>query len=198
MPVSMWRVVIGLLLAFGAVPAVAQFSDSYNFIKAVKDKDVNKAIEIADKPGTTVVNTRDADSGDYPIHIVTRRTDIGWVGLVVQKGGNINAKDASGNTPLILASIARWQEGAALFIRLKAQLNAQNRLGETALLKAVQARDYELTKLLVDAGANPDLGDNSGTTARSTADADPRAANIAKLLKTIPVRSNKAVQGPSL
>jgi ankyrin repeat protein len=198
MPVSMWRVVIGLLLAFGAVPAAAQFSDSYNFIKAVKDKDVNKAIEIADKPGTTVVNTRDADTGDYPIHIVTRRTDIGWVGLVVQKGGNINAKDASGNTPLILASIARWQEGAALFIRLKAQLNAQNRLGETALLKAVQARDYELTKLLVDAGANPDLGDNSGTTARSTADADPRAANIAKLLKTIPVRSNKAVQGPSL
>jgi ankyrin repeat protein len=198
MPVSMWRVVIGLLLAFGAVPAAAQFSDSYNFIKAVKDKDVNKAIEIADKPGTTVVNTRDADTGDYPIHIVTRRTDIGWVGLVVQKGGNINAKDASGNTPLILASIARWQEGAALFIRLKAQLNAQNRLGETALLKAVQARDYELTKLLVDAGANPDIGDNSGATARGTADADPRAANIAKLLKTIPVRSNKAVQGPSL
>jgi ankyrin repeat protein len=190
---------LGLALAVVlAGPALAQFSDSYNFLKAVKDKDVAKVNEYADKPGTTVVNTRDADTGEAAIHMVTRRGDLGWVGLIVQKGGNINLKDGQGNTPLILATIARWAEGVGLYVRLKAQVNAQNRLGETALLKAVQNRDSIIAKALLDAGANPDLADNSGVTARSAAEADPRAAAIARLLKDVPVRQNKAVQGPQL
>lgn len=60
------RLLVLVMLAtamVAATPAAAQFSDSYNFIKAVKDRDVNKAIELADQPGTTVVNTRDADTG---------------------------------------------------------------------------------------------------------------------------------------
>lgn len=182
----------------GANPAAAQFSDSYNFIKAVKDRDVNKAIELADQPGTTVVNTRDADTGEAGIHIVTRRGDLGWLGLLYQKGANLNVKDREGNTPLILAAISRWSEGAATLIRLKAQVNAQNRLGETAILKAVQARDLALTKALIDAGANPDIADNSGISARAVATSDPRAASIAKLLKDVPVKATGRVQGPSL
>jgi hypothetical protein len=180
-----------------ASPAAAQFSDSYNFMKAVRDRDVNKAIELADKPGTTVVNVRDADTGEAPIHVVTRRGDLGWLGLLYQKGANLNVKDREGNTPLILATIARWTEGVGTLIRLKAQVNAQNRLGETAILKAVQARDLALTKALLDAGANPDLADNSGTSARIAADNDPRGAAIAKLLKDVPVKAMGKAQGPS-
>ncbi|WP_310498610.1 ankyrin repeat domain-containing protein [Sandarakinorhabdus sp.] len=202
----MWRMAFAaLLLAAGpaalilpATPAAAQFSESYTWLKAVKDKDVGKAIEMADKPGTTVVNTRDLDTGDAAIHIVTKRGDIGWVGLIVQKGGNINAKDGQGNTPLILASLARWQDGASLFIQLKAQINAQNRLGETALLKAVQGRDANMAKLLIESGANPDLADNSGVSARTAASNDPRAAAIVRMLKDVPVRAARNVQGPSL
>lgn len=186
-----------LMLAL-ASPAAAQFSDSYNFIKAVRDRDVNKAIELADKPGTTIVNVRDGDSGEAAIHIVAKRADLGWLGLLYQKGANLNLKDRDGNTPLILASISRWSEGVATLIRLKAQVNAQNRLGETALLKAVQARDTDGAKLLIDAGANPDIADNSGISARSAAESDPRAAAIAKLLKDIPVKAPSRMQGPSL
>ena len=191
------RLLVLVMLA-AATPAAAQFSDSYNFIKAVKDRDVNKAIELADQPGTTVVNTRDADSGEAGIHIVTRRGDLGWLGLLYQKGANLNLKDREGNTPLILATISRWSEGASTLIRLKAQVNAQNRLGETAILKAVQARDLALTKALLDAGANPDIADNSGISARAVATSDPRAASIAKLLKDVPVKATGRVQGPSL
>jgi hypothetical protein len=111
------RLLVLVMLAtamVGASPAAAQFSDSYNFIKAVKDRDVNKAIELADQPGTTVVNTRDADTGEAGIHIVTRRGDLGWLGLLYQKGANLNLKDREGNTPLILAAISRWSEGAAI------------------------------------------------------------------------------------
>ena len=188
----------GIILALAlASPAAAQFSDSYNFLKAVKDKDVNTVIELADKPGTTVVNTRDGGTGEAGIHIVVRRGDLGWLGLLYQKGANLNLKDRDGNTPLILASVARWAEGAATLIRLKAQINAQNRLGETALLKAVQARNLDLVKTLVEAGANPDISDNSGTSARSVADSDPRTGNIARMFKDIPVKTLGKAQGPS-
>lgn len=181
-----------------ASPAAAQFSDSYNFIKAVRDRDVNKAIELADKPGTTIVNVRDGDSGEAAIHIVAKRADLGWLGLLYQKGANLNLKDRDGNTPLILASISRWSEGLATLIRLKAQVNIQNRLGETALLKAVQARDTDGAKLLIDAGANPDIADNSGISARAAAESDPRAGAIARLMKDIPVKAPSRMQGPSL
>jgi uncharacterized protein len=194
----MWQRLVIVAMLLGASPAAAQFSDSYNFIKAVKDRDVNQAIELADKPGTTVVNTRDNDTGEAGIHIVTRRGDLGWLGLLYQKGANLNLKDRDGNTPLILATISRWSEGVGTLIRLKAQVNAQNRLGETAVLKAVQARDLALVKALIDAGANPDLADNSGISARAAATNDTRAASIAKLFKDLPVKASGRVQGPSL
>jgi uncharacterized protein len=198
----MWqRLLVAMLMPMAllaASPAAAQFSDSYNFIKAVKERDVNKAIELADKPGTTVVNTRDEGTGEAGIHMVTRRGDLGWLGLLYQKGANLNLKDREGNTPLILATISRWSEGVGTLIRLKAQVNVQNRLGETAVLKAVQARDLALVKALIDAGANPDLADNSGISARSVANSDMRAASIAKMLKDVPVKASGKVQGPSL
>lgn len=195
----MIRHFLGAVMALAlAGPAAAQFSDSYNFLKAVRDRDVNAAIEMADKPGTTVVNTRDNDTGESAVHIVTRRSDLGWLGLLYQKGANLNARDRSGNTPLILATISRWNEGVATLIRLKAQVNLQNRLGETALLKAVQARDLGLAKALAEAAANPDIADNSGISPRMAAENDPRAAGIAKLFKDIPAKPGGRVQGPSL
>lgn len=192
------RAVLALMMAAAmAVPAAAQYSDSYSFLKAVKDRDVNAAIELADKPGSTVVNARDGDSGEAAVHIVTRRGDLGWLGLLYQKGANLNLKDREGNTPLILATLTRWSEGVVTLIRLKAQVNLQNRLGETALLKAVQARDYALAKALLDAGANPDLADNSGMSPRIAANEDARVANIAKLFSAIPEKRAGAMQGPS-
>lgn len=188
----------GLLALALATPAAAQFSDSYSFLKAVRDREVAKAIELADKPGSTVVNVKDGDTGEAAIHIVTRRTDLGWLGLLYQKGANLNARDRDGNTALILATIARWTEGVGTLIRLKAQVNLQNRLGETAILKAVQSRDLPVVKALLDAGANPDLADNSGISARIAAENDPRAASIAKLFKDMPARPGARMQGPSL
>ncbi|MBC7504109.1 MAG: ankyrin repeat domain-containing protein, partial [Sandarakinorhabdus sp.] len=89
-------------------------------------------------------------------------------------------------------------EGVSLLTQVKAQLDTQNRLGETALLKAVQGHDRDNAKVLIDAGANPDISDSSGVSARSAAIGDPRSASIAKLIKDVPVRKPKAMQGPSL
>lgn len=199
--IAIWRG-LGLMVAAAlvgiATPAAAQFSDSYNFIKAVKEKDGAKATEILDKPGNTVINTRDSDTGDTGLHIATKRSDAAWVGFLLQKGASANSRDREGNTPLMLATQVRWAEGVKIFTTVKAQLDLQNRLGETALQKAVQNRDSFIAKMLVEAGASPDVTDNSGTSARMLAEADPRAAAVARLFKDIPMRKARPAQGPSL
>ncbi len=192
----LWMALAAMLLI--AQPAAAQFSDGYNFIKAVKDKDAAKVKELAEKPGTTVVNVRDADSGESGLHIVTKRGDAGWVGFLLQFGANPNVRDREGNTPLILAAIGRWTDGVRIFTTIKAQVDVQNRLGETALLKAVQNRDSFMVKQLLDAGANPDISDNSGRTPRSFAEGDPRGAAITKMFAEQPVRKPLRAQGPVL
>lgn len=198
-PMRLFMAIAALPLALlVATPAAAQFSDSYNFIKAIKDKDANKAIELAEKPGNTIINSRDADTGEGGIHITTRRTDLPWLGLMLKYGANVNLRDREGNTALMLATIARWTEGVNVLLRVKAQPDVQNRLGETALLKAVQVRDQQLVEMLLKAGANPDLTDNSGTSPRTAAARDPRAAAIAKLFDDVPVKKARIMQGPTL
>ena len=127
-----------------AVPAAAQFSDAYKFLKAVKDKDGAVATELINKPGSnTLVNSKDSETGDAAIHITVRRADAPWMALVLRAGGNPNLRDGQGNTPIIIATQVRWIDGMRLLLDYGVQVNAQNRLGETALLKAVQARDVE-------------------------------------------------------
>lgn len=187
-----------LMVAGTAGPAAAQFSESYNFLKAVKDKDGAKATEILDKPGNTVVNTRDNDTGDTALHIATRRSDASWVGFLLQKGASANSRDRDGNTPVMVAAQTRWAEGVQIYVAIKSQLDLQNRIGETALQKAVQNRDTGIAKMLIDGGANPDITDSSGRSARSMAESDPRAAPIAKMFAQVPVRKARQTQGPSL
>lgn len=189
-------VAIAVVATLLAAPAAAQFSDAYNFLKAVRDKDGAKANELIGKPGNTIVDTRDLDTGETALMIATKRGDIAWMGFALQNGANPNIRDRENNTPLIAASVSRFAEGVRLLIAFKAQLDMQNRVGETALLKAVQNRDIGTTKQLIEAGASPDVGDNSGLTARAAAENDPRNAPIARLLKDIAVRKPAAMQGP--
>lgn len=184
--------------AVAPLPAAAQYSEGYNFIKAVKDKDGGKATELLNKPGTTIVNVRDSDSGDTALLIAARRQDDVWVSFLYQRGADLNARDREGFSALMLAARAGWTEGVRLLIGLRVQLDQQNRLGETALALAVQKRDAFVAKQLLDAGANPDISDNSGATARSLAEADPRGMALAKLMKEVPVKKQRPMQGPSL
>ena len=61
----------GLVTLSAAAPAVAQFSESYKFLEAVRKKDGEKVTEALADPAQTVVNTRDVTSGETALHIVT-------------------------------------------------------------------------------------------------------------------------------
>lgn len=188
-----------LLAALGAGPAAAQFSDSYNFLKAVRDKDVLKAKTIIDKPGSTIVNTRDYDSGETALMIATRRRDPPWMAFLLQNGADPNLRDRDGNSALILAASGGFFDGVRLMIAGRAQVDATNGRGETALIRAVHARDAASAQLLLASGADPDRADNlAGLSARDYAARDARGGPLAKLLAEAPKVQKARTMGPSL
>lgn len=165
-------------ISFSA-PAAAQFSDSYNFLKAVKDRDGEEATKFLSQPGTVIVNTRDHSSGQTALHIVVERRDNTWLGFLLQKGANPNLSDKEGTTPLILATQLRFVDGVRTLLAKNAKVNDTNRQGETALILAVHIRDTELVRLLLANGADPDRADTlAGKSARDYAKEDRRSAAI--------------------
>ncbi|WP_417612377.1 ankyrin repeat domain-containing protein [Parasphingorhabdus sp.] len=162
-----------------AAPAAAQFSDSYNFLKAVDDRDGEEASKFLNRPGSVIVNTRDSSSGRGALHIVVERKDRTWLAFLLQKGANPNIRDKEGLTPLMLATQLRFVDGAKILLAKNADVNDTNKQGETALIRAVQLRDSELVRLLLANGADPDLPDTlAGMSARDYAKRDRRAAAI--------------------
>lgn len=179
---SIIRIFAAMLMALSlALPnaANAQFSASYNFLKAVKDRDGTEATKFLNQPGTVIVNTRDLSSGETALHIVVARRDATWTAFLLQKGANPNLRDKQGTTPLMLATQLRFVEGARILLAKKADVNETNNQGETALIRAVQLRDSEMVRLLLKNGADVDLPDTlAGLSARDYATRDRRASSI--------------------
>ncbi|SIN60164.1 Ankyrin repeat-containing protein [Parasphingorhabdus marina DSM 22363] len=180
---SIWHAILlalfGLLALSIPASAQAQFSESYNFLKAVKDRDGEEASKFLNRPGTVIVNTRDRSTGETALHIVVARRDSTWLAFLLQKGANPNIRDKSGTTPLMLATQLRFVDGARLLLAKKADVNQSNNQGETALIRAVQLRDTEMVRVLLQKGADPDRVDTlAGLSARDYATRDRRAAAV--------------------
>lgn len=189
---------IAAALIFLALPAAAQrYSDSYTFLKAVREQDGNKVTEMLNEPGQTIVNARD-EKGEGAIHIVTKRRDLTYLRFILARGGNPNLQDGAGNSPLMLAVESGFPEGIALLLRYKADVNLPNNGGETPLMRAVQRRDAELVRTLLANKADPDQVDRlAGMSARDYAARDTRSPVIAQMLKDAPKVQKRAVSGPS-
>lgn len=175
--------------------ASAQFSDGYNFLKAVRDRDGAKATEILNKPGTVIVDTKDVSTGESGLHIVTKRRDTTWLSFLLAKGAKPDIKDAEGSTPLIIATQMSFVEGADLLLKRRAAVDATNSGGETPLIIATRQRDVAMVRMLLAAGANPRKTDRTaGMSAIDYATRDSRAAVILKLLQE--AKPAKASAGP--
>lgn len=181
-----------------AVPqvAAAQFSDSFQFLKAVKERDGTKATEYLNKPGSVLVNTRDISTGETALHIVAGGRDSLWLGFLLQRGANPDMRDVRGNTALLIATNLRWAEGVQTLLTRRASPDLANSTGETPLTRAVLNNDLVTVKLLLVAGANPNRSDNAGFTPKALARRDLRLAAILKELEAAKPVARGPVQGP--
>ncbi len=76
----------------------------------------------------------------------------------------INLKNEAGYTPLILACYHSNEKVVAFLIEKVDNINGSSNYG-TPLMAAVVKRNKEITKMLLDKKADPNMADTNGTTA---------------------------------
>jgi ankyrin repeat protein len=187
-------------VAAPVVPAAAQmYSDGYTFLKAVKERDGEKATELIVSPGSTVINIREqGGAGDGALHILARDRDMTWLSFLLGKGAKPDLQNREGLTPLAITAQNGWVEGAERLLRSGAKVDLANSRGETPLIIAVQRRDIAMVRVLLGKGANPKRTDSiAGYSAIDYAKQDGRSAAILKLLEEEQA-PKKAAAGPSL
>lgn len=193
--------IVAAATLMAASPAMAQFSESYNFLKAVRDADGAAATKALDKTSNGIVSTRDYTNGETALHITVKRRDMTWTSFMLAKGANPNVKDQQGETPLMAATRVGFVEGANLLIETGAQVDLANSNGETPLIVATQARNVPMVRILLAAGADPKKGDRiAGKSAIDYAAGDPRSVAVLKVLQEAPVaaKPKPKIAGPGL
>jgi ankyrin repeat protein len=130
MTVNRFGRVIALALAVATLApgiAIAQsFSGSYTFLKAIRDRDGAKVTELVNQPGSTVLESRDPQTGEGALQIVVKRRDTTWLSFLLGAGANPDFKDRDGNTALIIAASMGFSEGASMLIDKGARVDLTN------------------------------------------------------------------------
>lgn len=99
------------------------------------------------------------------LHIASYHQDIIMVQELIKHGININIKDWYGQTALFLTlkevlyeqRISKGRDVAKILIDKGADLEIENKVGETPLILAAQNSDFELVSYMIDHGANLDV-----------------------------------------
>ena len=188
-----------MALALAAVPAAGQnFSDSYTFLKAVKERDGTKVNAlVGGATGSIVINSRDRTNGEGALHYTVRARDITWLAFLLGKGARPDIHSNRGDTPLTLAAPIGWVEGAEQLLTRWASVDLANGRGETALILATQRRDLPMVRLLLARRADPKRTDNvAGMSALDYAKQDPRASAVLRLIEA-KLAPAKPAQGPT-
>jgi ankyrin repeat protein len=180
------QVIIALALGATALPAGAQLrtDDSVAFISALRSGESGKALQLL-QSRPTLINARDA-KGDTALIIAIAEREDSWTPHLLREGADPNLPSTrTGDTPLLTAARAGYEEAVDWLIGLKVKVDAANRMGETPLIIAVQQRNRRLVERLLAAGANPDKTDSAaGYSARDYAKRDTRSREILRLIET--------------
>src|SRR5687767_15573415 len=115
-----------------AAPLAAQgYSDSYSFLKAVKDRDGTKVQTLIAEPGSIAINSRERSSGDGALHLLVRDRDLVWLNFMLARGAKADLQNNRGDTALNLAAQMGWTEGAEVLLARRASVDLANSRGET-------------------------------------------------------------------
>jgi ankyrin repeat protein len=115
-------------------------------------------------------DARDQD-GRTPLHSAVLGGSIGLLGLLLESGADVNARDHHGFCALHFAAQENLPEMARLLVAKGADVNAQDEDGSSVLWRAIFSAGgtAEIVRLLLTAGAKPDLPNKAGESPRALA-----------------------------
>ena len=151
------------------------------------------------------------EQGNLPIHqaVLSPSTGLQMIGLLLNAGADINAKNKKGETPLFLAAMKDNPDLVAILIKHGARVDEPN---DTGLTPFYVSKDITSMGLLLDAGADINAQNQEGQTLLSFAASLPdrnllnflikRHADIDKpdykgntpLLKAVGARNKEVIQ----
>jgi uncharacterized protein len=104
------------------------------------------------------------------ISIAARNGKINTLKLLLKSGAQVNliAEDR-GSTAIFDSALGRNKDIVKILIDAGADVNIQSKDGQTALVVVVGSGDEEIVEMLFKAGANPDIKDALGVSARKYA-----------------------------
>jgi ankyrin repeat protein len=110
------------------------------------------------------VDAVDEEHGLTPLDWAAMKGGKEMVGMLIEKGANVNAAKKDGETPLHTAANGGHKEIAEIMIEKGAKVDAADKNGETPLYNAAQKGHKEIVEILIDKGAKVDAKDKYGET----------------------------------
>ena len=160
--------------------AVAIVSPSDPLVKAAMEDDLDAVQNLlATKPDP---NVRDKDTAATALECAVRNGNREMVQALVWAKVDVNAKDSSGQTALMLLNEKVTSEMVWDLIHAGAKINLRDGDGETALIAAAEVNNVDAIKALLDAGAKVNAKDVHGRTPLMTAAANGHVNNVRALI----------------
>jgi ankyrin repeat protein len=130
---------------------------------------------------TPVLLAQTPETPSDALYSAIRDNNLAKIQALLDGGADVNAGDPrGGSTPLMHAASAGSVESMRLLIDRKANVNAVNSAGATALMMAVT--DIDKVRLLLGAGADVNVATKRGRTALLLAALSDRSAPIVRML----------------
>lgn len=146
-----------LVICLAAQPGVSPI------FRAVENRDKSLLDQTLKNPGAEI---NSAYFGRTPLHLAVVNSRHDLVNMLIESGADVSARDQYGNTPLHLAAFCHRRQMARVLLSKGASVNARNGQGSTPLHVAVFVKaPLDVTQVLIDGGADPDLPDNRGRSA---------------------------------
>jgi hypothetical protein len=143
--------------------AYAQFSPTFEFLKALKKNDY-AGIKSKLMQGANV-NAKD-DDGVPAIIIATGMGEPALVKFLLEQSAHVDEPvQGTGETALMRAAAMGDKISVGVLLYYKAEVNGQDKRGETALIKAARAGNRDVVKLLLEVGADVNQQDYTGQSA---------------------------------
>jgi ankyrin repeat protein len=174
--------VIGLigLSGLGIGEAAAQFSETWEFLKAVKADD-RRGIRDRQRKGANV-NAKDGD-GVPAMILAAEQGNLDLMKFILELGVNVDGRtEGRRDTALMRRAEIGDMEAVNFLVSSGANVNLKDRGGETALMKAARARKRRIVVYLISSGADVNETDFTGRTALQYAE-EARARGIVRLLR---------------